>query len=240
MLWTVPKLWDGGECWIIGGGTSMPRQFHIPLDIINQVSTGKLPYTAYLPYLEPLKDKHVIGINNAYRLGSIIDVCFFGDCSWYLVHRIALASFDGLKVTCCNRFRQRSEKEMEGIKYLAKDKQVNHGISTNPQCVAWNNNSGAAAISLAHHLGVKRIYLLGFDMKLDNDKRFSHWHGSHNHAKKNFVPPFARHLKGFPSIAKHAQNLGLEIINTNPDSAIKEFKVVQVDEILGNTKAVEE
>lgn len=232
MLWTVPKLWDGGDAWIIGGGASMPRQFDIPEDVIQRVMNGKEDVSAYSPYLSPLHNKHVIGVNNAYRIGNWIDICFFGDCSWYLVHRLALAKFPGLKITCCIRFAAKSGKNMEGIKYLAKDKAIRYGISTNPSTVAWNANSGAAAISLAANLGAKRIILLGFDMSLDQNHR-SHWHRQHHPTKKTPpLPPFKRHLRGFPDIASHAKKRGIEIINCSPVSAIKEFKVVPVAKLL--------
>jgi hypothetical protein len=239
--WKVPPLWDGGTCWIIGGGPSMPRQFNIPEDIINGVMTGKLSESAYSPYLSSIHDKHVIGVNNAYRIGDWIDILFFGDCGWYLVHRNALAKFPGLKVTCCMRFANRGEKEMEGIKYLRKDNTARDGISNDLSMVCWNANSGAASISLAIHLGVKRIILLGFDMNLDSNK-FSHWHGSHNRKepqKKKVIPPFARHLRGFPTIAAQAEKRGVEIIQTNPNSAIKCFKVVPVAELLADSKTIQ-
>lgn len=228
-LWNVPKIWDGGECWIIGGGTSVPRQFGVPEEVILKVMTGA-PASEYSPYLSPIHKKHVIGINNAYKIGDWLDVIFFGDCAWYVMHKENLAKINRLKVTCCDRFAK-PDALCEGIKYLAKDKTKNLGISNNPSLVCWNNNSGAAAISLAAHFGVKRIVLLGFDMNLD-EKRVSHWHGSHNTSpsrvlgKNVKIPPFARHLKGFPQIAADAKARGIEILNASPISAIQDFPKV--------------
>jgi hypothetical protein len=242
MIWNVPELWKGGECWIIGGGTSMPRQFGVPEQVIRDVMSWKSHPSTYSPYLQPIHDKHVIGVNNAYRIGTWIDVCFFGDCHWYLVHRRALASWPGLKVTCCQRFYNRKEKDMEGVKLLTRDKQKRHGISKNKSSVAWNGNSGAAAISLAVHFGVKRIILLGFDMKLD-ENQVSHWHGAHGKVvvnKKRKVPPFDRHLKGFPEIATDAILRGVEILNASPISKIMDFEKVTVNELLGNTQVMDE
>jgi len=232
MLWTAPEIWKDGECFIIGGGPSIPQQFNIPNDIVSQVMAGKLPASTYSPYLSTIHNKHIIGVNNAYTLGSWVDVCFFGDNSWYLVHRLGIAKFAGLKVTCCNRFAYRSIKDMEGIKYLAKDKECTQGISKNKSAVAWNNNSGAAAISLAIHFGVKRIILLGFDMTLSKNQ-MSHWFGTHNREKK-VVPPFFRHLRGFPIIAKHAKERGVEILNCSSTSAIKDFPIMTVEEALND------
>jgi hypothetical protein len=120
------------------------------------------------------------------------------------------------------------------IHYLGHDSIKGYGISNNPKKVAWNVNSGAAAISLARHFGVRKIILVGFDMSIDN-RRNSHWHGAHGMGSKNgkkWIPPFPRHLKGFEYIAKDAQELGIEIINASPDSAIKELPKVAVSELL--------
>lgn len=232
MLWTVPQIWEGATCWVIGGGPSMPRQFGVPEDVIHSVMLGKSAATAYSPYLEPLFSQHTIGINNSYLLGDWLDMMFFGDCAWYLVHKEPLLRWPKLKVTCCNRFAAKQEKDSEGIKYLAKDCNKQYGLSSNLTMVSWNYNSGAAALSLAAHLGVKRIVLLGFDMSLDTQK-VSHWFGSHDirHPRKT-PPPFARHLRGFPYIAKDAVERGIEILNASPISAITEFPKVNAKDLL--------
>ena len=228
MIWTAPKIWEGGSCFIIGGGASMPRQFGVPEDVVSKVMTGELPPSSYSPYLTPIHGAHVIGVNNAYQIGPWIDCIFFGDCAWYLVHRQALAKFPNLKVSCCPRFANRPLKDMEGVKYLAKHGGRRYGISGDPSKVSWNHNSGAAAISLAVHFGVKRIVLLGFDMCLDS-AAMSHWHGSHGNKKK---PPFARHLKGFPDIASDAEKREVEILNASPESAVDAFSKISLNSLL--------
>jgi len=235
-IWHAPKMWDGGECFILGGGASMPRQLGVPEETIKKVIANKFSVRNYIPYFKPLHNKHTIGINNAYMLGSWLDCVFFGDCSWYLVHRKQLAKmFAGIKVTCCPRFEKKPKEEKKSIKYMAKDKTHKKGISENPGCVSWNGNSGSAAISLAYHLGVKRIILLGFDMCLDKSGK-SHWHAAHRRrdgkAKRVKSPPFKRHLRGFSHIAEDAKRLGLEILNASPDSVIKEFRKMKLEDIL--------
>ena len=130
MKWRPPSLWQGGECWILGGGLSWARELDVPEDVIRSVAVlRELPPSTFSPYLSPIHDKHVIGINNAYQIGPWIDVLFFGDCSWYLVHRRQLIDWPGLKVTSCNRFERGDRGKHEGIKYLARDKSHKKGIS---------------------------------------------------------------------------------------------------------------
>ena len=234
MNWTVPRMWDGGECWIIGGGPSIPKQFGVPDDIIDAVANKELPPSAYSPYMTSIHDKHVIGVNMAFRLGDWVDICFFGDRGWFFANRKELAEFPGLKVTC-NANMSGSKYDSEYVKYLPRDKNHAKGISTNPKRVSWNANSGAAAISVAIHTGATRIILLGFDMSLGEGHK-QHWHGLYNIAGRGKVEakklPFNRHLKGFPLIAKEAKKLGVVILNASPDSAIKCFPKVQVKDLL--------
>ena len=213
----------------------MPRQFGVPEELISDITAERQLPSAYSPFLSALYDKHVIGINNAYMLGDWLDVVFFGDYAWYLPHRTELAKWPKLKVSCATKFG--GDMPYEGVKYLEKDKKKAFGISTDPTTVCWNNNSGAAAISLANHFGAKRILLLGFDMSLDSNN-ISHWHGSHTTAKrhkpdlKRRLSSFNRHLRSFPDIARDAKFLKIEILNISPNSAIEQFRKVELKEVL--------
>jgi hypothetical protein len=233
MTWEVPEIWEDGECWIIGGGPSMPRQFGVPESLISEICLGKTEPHEYSPWLCRLWDKHVIGVNNAYLIGDWLDCLFFGDGSWYLSHQQRIAAWTGLKVTCWPRIVETKYDPMQSIRYLSKDVKKMYGLTRDKSKVSWNTNSGASAIGLAVHFGVKRIMLLGFDMNLDQNK-ISHWHGSHGAAgkKQKKSPPFIRHLKGFPQIAEDAKVMGVEILNVNPDSAIEAFPKVRLRDIL--------
>lgn len=230
-IWAAPPIWQDGTCFILGGGPSLLRQFNVPEKLVQEIMANKrLPHTI-ADYFSSIQAMHCIGINNAYKLGNWIEVLFFGDCGWYNVYRFVLARLSILKVTCCDRFAK-PDKLCDGIKYQMRDRQKPFGISNDPTKVCWNNNSGAAAISLAAHFGVKRIFLLGFDMCSD-EKRITHWHGSH-HPKdtKKPIPPYERHKKGFPFIAADAKEMGIEIINCSPVSTLTEFPKISIKEAL--------
>ncbi len=225
MKWKVPKIWAGGSCWIIGGGHSVPWMFDVPKNIIKGVCSGAMFPISYSEYLSPIHSAHVIGINNAYQLGSWIECLFFGDSSWFLVHQKRLANWPGLKVTCSPRFANGKRK---GIKYLAKDSGHRRGISSHPGKLSWNSNSGAAAISLAVKFGVRRIFLLGFDMQKSG--KYTHWHGSHGRSPKKL--PYDHHKKGFGPIAQDAAKIGVEIFNVNDRSSVEEFPIISLAEAL--------
>ena len=239
MYWNVPNMWEGGECWIIGGGPSMPLEFGVPENVIQGVLEKELPLSAYSPFLSSIHDRHVIGINAAFFLGSWVDAVFFGDGGFYRENKAAMDMFPKLKITSSPHLKN---KNYQGLKFLQNNTRHSVGISQKPGTVSWNLNSGAAAISLAYHFGVKKIYLLGFDMDLSS-AGVQHWH---RHYSRNQVSSekerkkkreaarktFKRHLEGFLAIEQDAKQLGLEIINVSPNSKIRNFERVKLSDVL--------
>jgi hypothetical protein len=231
MSWRVPRIWEGGDVWIIGGGPSLTKEFGIPDDVVKKVLEGSSDPSIYSPYMKALHDKHVIGINVSYMIGNWVDMVFFGDSGFYKTHMHGLAKFTGIKISC-----HHIVKDVPWIKYLPRDGKHGRGISSSPCLVSWNGNSGAAAISVAAHAGAKRIILLGFDMKL-SEAKMQHWHDVYQRGKavteKRLMNlPFDRHLRCFANIAKDAKKMGIEIINCCPDSAIKEFPKFTLKQLL--------
>lgn len=226
-------MWEGGDVWVLGGGPSVTAQFDIPDDIVKSVLSGASPMSVYSPYFKSIHDKHVIGINVAYMIGDWIDMVFFGDGGFFLKHKADLAKFPGLKVTC-----HAGANGDKWVKFLARDGRKPRGISSAPNLVSWNSNSGAAAISVAAWSGAKRIILLGFDMSLSEDNR-QHFHNAYGRGVIDIKDqrrlrklPFEKHLRGFSDIANDARAMGVEIINASPNSSITQFRKVTVKEIL--------
>jgi hypothetical protein len=234
MIWQVPRMWEDGDVWIIGGGPSIPTQFGIPKEVVDSVIKGTSPANVYSPYMSFLHDKHVIGINVAFMIGDWIDMVFFGDKGFFLKYEADIAAFPGLKVSS-----HPIADKYNWLKYVPTDHNHPRGISENPKMVSWNHNSGAAAISVAVNAGAKRVILLGFDMKLGEGDH-QHWHDlygrfanrANRDPRKPQQMPFDRHLKGFDYIAKDAKKRGVEILNANPNSAINQFPKMSMKELI--------
>lgn len=236
MIWKVPPIWEGGEVWILGGGSSVPEQFGVPDSVVNDVVKGISPPSAYSPYMSAIHDKHVIAINVAYLIGTWIDMMFFGDLKFFKEHQTRLVEWPGLKISCHD-----CVDKVPWVKYLPNDKKHSTGISPDPHMVSWNANSGSAAISVAANTGAKRIILVGFDMNYNNTNH-RHWHNLYQvepvDRKKKVAPrfnrlfSFQRHLQGFPHILRDAKLRGIEIINASPDSSIVEFPKCRVKDLL--------
>ena len=235
--WQVPRMWEGGDVWILGGGPSVIDAFNIPPEVVKGVRLRQTEISEYSPYLAAIHKKHVIGINVAYKFGNWVDICFFGDKPFFLQHRGELSHFRKLVVTCCQKV---GERNLGWVKYLSIEKEPirkhqKQGISTNPSQVCWNKNSGAAAISLATWLGAKRIILVGFDMTLSADNKEQHFHNEYRKigtVLKEKQLPFDEHLQPWGIIKKDADALGVEILNTSLNSAIKEIPKVHIKELL--------
>lgn len=222
--WTVPKLWDRGECWVLGGGPSIPLVFGIPEEVVNKVLTGKAGPDTYSPYLSPIHNKHIIGINNSYLLGEWVDFVFFGDDSWYRDHRRRLALWPGVKIGCAPGLKKIDDT---GIKWIPRHDKKREGLSRDPDKVVWNRHSGGSGINLAILLGARRIYLLGFDMTSSNI-------GPHWHPENAKSPPYYKHLQVYPDIAHDAREIGAEIFNVSPLTEIKEFPIITLEEALSH------
>ena len=231
---SVPRIWNG-PVWIIGGGYSIIEQFQVPVSIYNRVANGE-PESLIAPYLSPLEGQRVIGTNRAAFLG-VADVMYFRDCAFYDDYgyegRI-VQEFKGLRFTSCIK-----KPVGRGIVPLKKGKTVK-GLDSRPDHVCWNYDAGAAAINLAYHLGATKVLLLGYDM-MPGPNGETHWHGGYV-KKGNNRPvgqPFERfmghHSKGegtYDRIARDAEQLGLEIINANPNSNLGAFPKVRLEDLL--------
>jgi hypothetical protein len=235
VIWKVPKIWEGDDVWILGGGPSVLKQFDIPTKLVKDVMDGTSPASVYSPFMSKLHNKHVIAINVAFMIGDWMDMVFFGDDGFFKRYQDQLLEYKGLKITCSSLA---STNEVPWVKYLPKDTEHVKGITKNPSKVSWNHNSGAAAISLAAHTGAKKIILLGFDMNLNENKNM-HWHDIYKRGKietpndwRHWQPIFERQMLGFKQIAKDAEEMGIEIINASTTSEISVFPKIAVKYLL--------
>ncbi len=204
--------WKGEVVFVIGGGPSL-----------NKVN------------LDPLHDRRIIGVNNSYRLGDWVDICWFGDAKWWRWHyREIQTEYPGEIASCCDHTPL---KKVKRIKFYQRGKAS--GIDERPRFVSWNRSSGGSAVNLAYHLGAAKIVLLGFDMKFDGEDK--NWHRDHQDQdvkaqnksfRKHYQTVFTSMIKCFKHINRDAIKLGVEIINCNPDSDINCFPVMSLEEYL--------
>lgn len=164
----------------------------------------------------------VIAVNSSVFAAPRAHVCFGVDFMWWKTHyRAVRADTDAQPWTT-----DRSAAERFHLKFV---RGANEG-GLHPTRVNSNGNSGAAAINFAVLTGVKRVLLLGFDMKLGpNEER--HWHPDHPKPCTQ-AQPFEDWLYKFDALARDCEKIGVEVINCTPDSALKCFPVAQLKDVL--------
>lgn len=108
------------------------------------------------------------------------------------------------------------------------------GIDPDPGKLRWNTNSGACAINLAVHFGVRRIVLLGFDMQQVEGRR--NWHDDYPKAQQKkgqeeYVP-YPRMMEAFGVIAQDLKKMGIECENATNGTAMECFPKVSLEDVL--------
>lgn len=199
MIAKLPKLWYGGTCYILGGGPSLAK---VNLDL--------------------LKGKRVIGVNNAYLLAPWIDAIYFMDCAWYNQHQAKLLDFKGIKVTVCEKC-----KNVPGIFCFKRGKR--NGIEDKVDCIGTGSNGGFGAINLAIKLGVKKIVLLGYDMRVIDGHHNYHTDHTRKIPEAIYETQF---IKNFRSLVEPCKERGIQIVNCTPGSALDAFPLEPLEDHL--------
>ena len=199
--WTPVETWKDRDVFIIGGGKS--------LETFNW---------------NWLKGECTIGCNSAFILGEdICNICIFGDTKWFRKFSNELMNFEGLVFTSHKEYKH---AKIDWLWWLPRKTK---GLGTKE--LGWNKNTGSNAINLALILGAKRVYLLGFDMKLlDNTK--PNWHDKLIDKLCTFnAKLYKRFNAGFQMVASCLPRVfpGREIFNVTNDSDLDAFPKISLN-----------
>lgn len=161
-----------------------------------------------------------VAINNAYQLAPWATVLYAADAHWWGWHKGA-PSFQGLKFTL-----SRCPFQVPGLQLLRKT--GDDGLELKPDGLRTGRNGGYQAINLAVHLGAARILLLGYDMQKGPNGE-THWHGNH---PRHTESPYAIFLRKFDTLVKPLQQIGVDVVNCTPRTALKVFRRAALREVL--------
>ena len=168
--------------------------------------------------LSILKHKHIIAVNNSYQLVPWADFLFFMDKEWITQHSEQLRRFNGIISTILLEHEKYSQG-LRGIKVIKRGQR--DGFSTSNRVVNHGGNSGFCAINLAGLLGAGRIILVGFDMRVVNGQH--NYHTEHYRRINNDIYE-TEYIKPFSTLS------GISILNATPNSAIKCFEFVSLED----------
>jgi hypothetical protein len=199
--WNLQLDWKDKDIFIIGGGASL-KGFDWNL----------------------LRSELTIGCNGNFILGpEICKICFFGDYKFFRKYVQELSNFatKGIVVTNHQKFLKCCPDWLHVFPRTA------HGLHTDS--LGWNSNTGASAINLALLFGAKKVYLLGFDMKLSKEKK-NNWHDKGVDRANAAV--FRTFLRNFVYVCKDWKSkfADREIINITDDSELNCFPKIGVKE----------
>jgi len=174
----------------------------------------------------------VVVINDNYKIAPWANYLYACDSHWWDWHRedLDLLNFKGEKYTQDNAW---SENMLEHYKKMHRLKVIKStagkGLSLDTEVIHQGGNSGYQAINLAYHLGGRKIILIGYDQKFGSNNE-THWFGDHpNGVRSNY----ASWVPSYNSLAEHARQIGLEIINCTIDTALTCFERKELIEVLG-------
>lgn len=178
----------------------------------------------------------IIAVNDAYRLLPFADILYACDGAWWDAHK-GCPGFAGEKWSS-HGGPDHNDKRLHGERYgltLVRGSQCHHGgrgggcadgglFSTDPTHIHYGGNSGFQALNLAILFGARRIALVGFNM----DGR-GHFFGAHPRPLRNV--DHSRSVMTFTHAWRH-RPAGVEILNATPESALRGFPRISLEEAL--------
>ena len=167
----------------------------------------------------------VIAVSDAWRLMPWADALYSCDGRWWDLHK---PDFAGKRWSSHHMpdNDKRAAAERHGLNLVRG--QGGKGFSFDPERIFYGSNSGFQAVNLALLFGARRLVLAGFDMRVVAGR--SHFFGEHppglrrtsNH--QNFIRAF--------EVAAASLPVGIEILNATPESALKCFPGIDLDQAL--------
>lgn len=164
----------------------------------------------------------VIAVKDTWRLAPWADVLYACDGKWWDFYK-GVPEFHGLKfgLTVDGHW-----PDVNALRNTGMD-----GLERDPSGLRTGQNSGYQAINLAVHLGATRILLLGYDMQRVKGK--AHWYGEHlGTGYQHTASPYHLFLRCFETIGEPLQQLGIEVINCSPQTALTMFPCQSIREAL--------
>ena len=209
-LWEVPRIWPGETVVVMASGPSMTQE--------------------QADYVKESACRSIV-VNTTYKLAPWADILYAAD-RWWWQHYDCAPDFFGIRVGVGWRFK--IDKPIVGWPHSEEAKKVflvgiteHEGLELeNPSGLCGGGNSGYQAVNLAVRLGAKRIVLLGFDLK-----EKCHWHEEHQGRATGYWN-YEKWAKNFDTMVEPLNELGVEVINCSPDSAIEAFEKRDLEEVI--------
>lgn len=202
-----PENYDN-TCYIVGGGTSL---INFNWSLLND------------------PNKFVIAINNTYSRLPNANILYCTDQPWVADHQDNLKNFKGTIYQGVLANDRTKKFDFVNRRWILTGP---HGLETKEGALRHGSNSTYASLNLVTvHLGFKKVYLLGIDMKWGKRgaKNTSHWHSAERpHKRIDAHAVYDKMQKAYNTIKQPLLDNGVEVINLNlPDrSDLRVFPMV--------------
>lgn len=153
----------------------------------------------------------VVTINDSIYPCWFADVGYACDAKWWR-HHGWLADFPGRRLSC-------GDTGQAGIDHLENTGTL--GFDAAPGAVRTGGNSGYQALHLCAQLGARQILLIGYDM---SGAPQDHWFGQHPSPIACRMPTHRDRISAFAELAAILRDLGVDVINCSPGSALNFFR----------------
>lgn len=201
----IVEKWIGKRAFILGGGPSLENFDFTPLKSENTIGINK-SYLKFPCNINFSMDEKLLRISS-------------GTPEW--------KNFAGIKMNTELASRTYHDNSVVLVKKI-RDRTISFDLS---QGIYPGNNSGFGAMMLAIALGANPIYLLGIDMKVNGER--THWHtGYANQSATAVARSCDRFRRCFEDFADALKKQNIQIINLNPDSALKCFEFGELGKVL--------
>lgn len=111
---------------------------------------------------------------------------------------------------------------------------VKPGLSDDPAALVTGRNGGYQVVNLCVLAGARRIVLVAYDMRFDDQGHshnvLNHEHG--HHPDRNAPSDFVGYAKNFRTMVAPLAELGVEVLNATPGSALDAFPKVSLERAL--------
>jgi hypothetical protein len=173
---------------------------------------------------ESIRGRHVIAVNSACHIAPTAEILFWNDHSWFETHLAIVMAWPGLAVTTNRHSKVAAPDRLLRVEGEDRPDFPPLGSKT----IRRGCSSGHLAVALAIALGAARVVLLGFDMRAIDGR--SHHHDDYrNNVPDLYAKSFAPGFAGWRAAATQA---GVTILNATPDSALEEFPMVALADVL--------
>lgn len=204
--WTPEPLFEGETVYCLASGPSLTK------DVCAKV-----------------EGRPSIAVNSSCMLAPWASVLFFTDSSWYEQRRDLVKNWPGIVVTMSRTAKIELPDKVKRVRGEGDPLLPILAFPRRGAAFIWQGrSSGHTAISLAIAMGAARVIMLGYDMRVVDGREHCHAEYSGKRDLGQYASDFVPAFSGWNRAALKS---GVQILNATPDSAVREFRMVTLDEV---------